>query len=45
MTDVDGAPLVYDREELYNGRGIVASNGPLHPFVIATLAPLVATTD
>jgi 3'(2'), 5'-bisphosphate nucleotidase len=45
MTDVDGAPLVYDREELYNGRGIVASNGPLHPFVIETLAPLVATTD
>jgi 3'(2'), 5'-bisphosphate nucleotidase len=45
MTDVDGAPLVYDREELYNGRGIVASNGPLHPFVIETLAPLVQTTD
>jgi 3'(2'), 5'-bisphosphate nucleotidase len=45
MTDVDGAPLVYDREQLYNGRGIVASNGPLHPFVIQTLAPLVATTD
>jgi 3'(2'), 5'-bisphosphate nucleotidase len=45
MTDVDGAPLVYDREELYNGRGIVASNGPLHPFVIQTLAPLVQTTD
>jgi 3'(2'), 5'-bisphosphate nucleotidase len=45
MTDVDGAALVYDREELYNGRGIVASNGPLHPFVIQTLAPLVQTTD
>ena len=26
-------------EELYNRRGIVASNGPLHDFVIATLAP------
>ena len=45
MTDVDGAPLVYDREDLYNRRGIVASNGPLHPFVIETLAPLVRTTD
>ena len=45
MTDVDGNPLVYDREDLYNRRGIVASNGPLHPFVIETLAPLVRMTD
>ena len=45
MTDVDGEPLVYDREDLYNRRGIVASNGALHPFVIATLAPLVRSTD
>ena len=45
MSDVDGNPLVYDREDLYNRRGIVASNGPLHPFVIETLAPLVRTTD
>ena len=45
MTDVDGEPLVYDREDLYNRRGIVASNGPLHPFVIETLAPHVRTTD
>ena len=45
MTDVDGAPLVYDRDDLYNRRGIVASNGPLHPFVIETLAPHVRTTD
>jgi 3'(2'), 5'-bisphosphate nucleotidase len=41
MTDVDGKPLVYDRADLYNRRGVVASNGPLHDFVIATLAPLV----
>jgi 3'(2'), 5'-bisphosphate nucleotidase len=45
MTDVDGNPLVYDREDLCNRRGIVASNGPLHPFVIETLAPLVRQTD
>jgi len=45
MTDVDGQPLVYDRPDLYNRRGIVASNGPLHDFVIAALAPLVRTTD
>ena len=42
MTDVDGRPLVYDQPDLYNRRGIVASNGPLHDFVIATLAPIVA---
>jgi 3'(2'), 5'-bisphosphate nucleotidase len=45
MTDVDGNPLVYDREDLYNRRGIVASNGALHPFVIETLTPLVRMTD
>lgn len=45
MTDVDGAPLAYDRPDLYNRRGIVASNGALHPFVIETLAPFVSTTD
>ena len=45
MTDVDGNPLIYDREDLYNRRGIVASNGPLHPFVIETLTPLVRMTD
>jgi 3'(2'), 5'-bisphosphate nucleotidase len=45
MTDLDGAPLVYDGPELYNRRGIVASNGPLHDFVIAALAPHVPKTD
>jgi len=42
MTDVDGQPLVYDRPDLYNRRGIVASNGPLHDFVIEALGPIVA---
>jgi 3'(2'),5'-bisphosphate nucleotidase len=45
MTDLDGRPLVYDGPDLYNRRGIVASNGPLHDFVIATLAPHVPRTD
>jgi 3'(2'), 5'-bisphosphate nucleotidase len=45
MTDLDGKPLVYDRPELYNSRGIVASNGPLHDYVIAALAPYVPRTD
>jgi 3'(2'), 5'-bisphosphate nucleotidase len=43
MTDVDGRPLVYDQPDLYNRRGLVASNGPLHDFVIEVLAPIVAT--
>jgi 3'(2'), 5'-bisphosphate nucleotidase len=41
LTDLDGRPLVYDQPELYNRRGIVASNGPLHDFVIETLAPFL----
>jgi hypothetical protein len=45
MTDLDGKPLVYDLPDLYNRRGIVASNGPLQDFVIATLAPHVPKTD
>jgi 3'(2'),5'-bisphosphate nucleotidase len=45
MSDLDGNPLVYDRPDLYNRRGIVASNGPLHDFVIVTLAPYVPKTD
>jgi 3'(2'), 5'-bisphosphate nucleotidase len=42
MTDVDGNALVYDQPDLYNRRGLVASNGPLHDFVITALAPIVA---
>ena len=42
MTDVDGKPLVYDQPDLYNRRGLVASNGPLHDFVIDAIRPIVA---
>jgi 3'(2'), 5'-bisphosphate nucleotidase len=45
ITDLDGKPLVYDRPELYNRRGIVASNGPLHAHVISVLASIVNSTD
>ena len=45
ITDLDGKPLVYDQPDLYNRRGIVASNGPLHAHVISGLAPIVAATD
>jgi 3'(2'), 5'-bisphosphate nucleotidase len=42
VTDMDGAPLNYASADLYNRRGIVASNGPLHRVVIETIAPLLA---
>jgi 3'(2'), 5'-bisphosphate nucleotidase len=45
MTDLDGDPLVYDQPDLYNRRGVVASNGPLHDFVIKTLALHVPKAD
>jgi 3'(2'), 5'-bisphosphate nucleotidase len=42
VTDVDGHPLCYTDRDLYNRRGIVASNGPLHDNVISVIAPLLA---
>ena len=42
MTDMDGNPLTYGEPDLYNHRGIIASNGPLHDFVITALAPILA---
>jgi 3'(2'), 5'-bisphosphate nucleotidase len=42
ITDLDGRPLTYDRDDLLNRRGIVASNGPLHDLVVATIAPFLA---
>jgi 3'(2'), 5'-bisphosphate nucleotidase len=41
MTDVDGLPLDYTAIDLFNRRGIIASNGPLHDFVIGAIAPLL----
>jgi 3'(2'), 5'-bisphosphate nucleotidase len=41
VTDMFGAPLEYTSAELYNRRGIVASNGPLHAEVILRMAPHV----
>ena len=43
VTDLDGKPLIYATTDLYNRRGIVASNGPLHDHVIAVIAPHVQT--
>ena len=42
ITDMDGQPLAYADPDLYNHRGIMASNGPLHDFVITALAPILA---
>jgi 3'(2'), 5'-bisphosphate nucleotidase len=40
MTDLAGAPLHYDRAELANDNGLVASNGPLHAPVLEKIVPL-----
>jgi 3'(2'), 5'-bisphosphate nucleotidase len=38
MSDMDGRPLVYNKADLNNRNGVVASNGPLHDLVIQALA-------
>lgn len=40
MTDLYGAPLHYNQENLWNARGLLASNGAVHDAVLAKLAPL-----
>jgi 3'(2'), 5'-bisphosphate nucleotidase len=42
LTDVAGAPLRYSPRELRNRRGLVATNGLCHEYVIAGIAPIVA---
>jgi len=42
LTDMDGALLDYTSRELYNGRGLIASNGALHPFVLDTLRDILS---
>jgi 3'(2'), 5'-bisphosphate nucleotidase len=41
VTDVDGKPLDYLARDLYNRRGIIASNGPLHDHVLEAIAPFL----
>ncbi|MDZ4697187.1 MAG: 3'(2'),5'-bisphosphate nucleotidase CysQ [Deltaproteobacteria bacterium] len=38
VSDLAGNLLRYDEPELFNKRGIIASNGPLHPRVVEALA-------
>jgi 3'(2'), 5'-bisphosphate nucleotidase len=40
ITDLWGAPLGYDVADLWNSRGLLASNGLLHAAVLAKLRPL-----
>lgn len=42
LTDLFGNPLTYTTAELWNRKGLVASNGPLHPLVIEALATVIA---
>ncbi len=42
MTDLFGLPLRYDRPDVHNHNGIVASNGPPHGSIINHLKPLLA---
>ena len=42
VSDLDDKPLSYATTDLYNRRGIIASNGPLHDHVVSVIAPHVA---
>lgn len=42
MTDLFGFDLRYDKRDLYNRNGILATNGISHDRVVAKLAPLLA---
>jgi 3'(2'), 5'-bisphosphate nucleotidase len=41
LTDLWGDPLVYNTPDVYNRRGLVASNGAAHDLVISRVRPLV----
>ncbi|MCI0335954.1 MAG: 3'(2'),5'-bisphosphate nucleotidase CysQ [Acidobacteria bacterium] len=40
ITDITGKPLIYNRPELHNLGGIVASNGVIHDRILETIAAL-----
>ncbi|HXU81403.1 MAG TPA: 3'(2'),5'-bisphosphate nucleotidase CysQ [Polyangia bacterium] len=42
LSDTYGDTLVYDQPDLYNRRGLIASNGRLHDLVVGTIALLRA---
>lgn len=45
ITDLAGAPLVYDAPDLRNERGLLASNGVVHDQVVEKLRPLFFPTE
>jgi 3'(2'), 5'-bisphosphate nucleotidase len=42
LTDLFGRPLAYNRAEVQNRNGIVASNGASHALIVESLKPLLA---
>jgi 3'(2'), 5'-bisphosphate nucleotidase len=40
LTNLCGEPLVYNKEDVTECRGLVASNGLVHEQIVETLAPL-----
>jgi 3'(2'), 5'-bisphosphate nucleotidase len=45
ITDLAGAPLMYDGDDLRNLRGLIASNGRIHDRVVDKLRPLFFKGD
>jgi len=43
MTDLTGAPFVYNREDLYNRSGILATNGRAHDRILERVTAVFAT--
>ncbi|MDQ6651342.1 MAG: 3'(2'),5'-bisphosphate nucleotidase CysQ, partial [Acidobacteriota bacterium] len=42
LTDIFGRPLSYNKVEVQNRNGVVASNGVAHAIIIESLRPLLA---
>ena len=42
LTDIFGGPLRYDRAQLQNLNGILASNGAVHELAVERLGPVLA---
>jgi 3'(2'), 5'-bisphosphate nucleotidase len=42
MTDLEGRPFTYNRADLYNRLGILASNGSSHDRILEVLRPIWA---
>jgi len=45
MTDCWGKPLVYNKEDTYNRKGFVASNGKAHAEIVARIEPFLGDMD